>query len=233
MGILLVTATALEMQAALAGIVPAEKAASLAHSLSESESPVTSRQACGRTLFLLICGVGPVSAGLRLGFALGALSSESLSGILNLGLAGSYDTEKAPLGGIVGATCEIFPEFGLCIGSDIDAHGLNFAQTLTPMGEIFDRIPPFLPDTEGNGLSGFPEPAAPFLAQGLAGNKPSSGHAVIGGKPVRGSKWSRGVQPSWQRHKTFSHRNRDWPDGWGGTGSPLAGVWVPVVNKER
>ncbi len=149
MGILLVTATKLEMQAALAGLVPAEKAVALAHALSENKSPVTGIQACGHILFPLICGVGPVSAGLRLGVALEALRQSPVSGILNLGLGGSYDTRKAPLGSVVGATCEIFPEFGLRRGDAIDAHGLNFAQALTSMGEIVDRIPPeALPDAD-------------------------------------------------------------------------------------
>jgi futalosine hydrolase len=149
MDILLVAATPLEMQAALAGLMPVKKAVSLAESLAGPHMPVQRRAAPlavrGHRLFPLICGVGPVSAALHLGFALGSLRGRT-SGVLNLGVAGTYDEQAAPVGSVIAASAEIFPEFGLATETTTDPLGLGFAQSLTPDGPVFDRIPPLQPD---------------------------------------------------------------------------------------
>ncbi len=64
----------------------------------------------GRDWRLLLTGVGPVAAGVSLGRLLGA---GGLDGVVNMGLAGSFDLAGAPLGALVAATAETFPEYGL------------------------------------------------------------------------------------------------------------------------
>ncbi len=83
----------------------------------EQPTPLPSLSLPGCTLDLLVCGVGPVAAALALGRYLGR-NQESrrqppLRGILNLGIAGSYDTGAAPLGSLVLATEEVYPEYGV------------------------------------------------------------------------------------------------------------------------
>ena len=83
-------------------------------------------------------GVGPVAAGVSLGRLLGA---GGIDGVVNLGLAGSFDLAGAPLGSLVAATAEAFPEYGLRQeGTPPDPKGLGFPQ-ITITGEpIYDRI---------------------------------------------------------------------------------------------
>jgi len=92
----------------------------------------------GRDWRLLVTGVGPVAAGVSLGRLLGA---GGLDGVVNLGLAGSFDLAGAPLGALVAATAETFPEYGLRQeGTPPDPKALGFPQ-ITIAGEpIHDRI---------------------------------------------------------------------------------------------
>ena len=79
----------------------------------------------GREMLLLVTGVGPVSAALELGCALGRWN---IAGVVNIGLAGSFDAQRAPLGAAVIATAEAFPEYGVAHESEGAAScGLDFA----------------------------------------------------------------------------------------------------------
>ena len=86
-----------------------------------------------------ITGVGPVNAGMALGHLL-ALHRE-ITGVINLGLAGSFDLDRAPLGSCVLATEEIWPEYGLLGDDGIDAPGLGFAQWEHGGLRVVDRLP--------------------------------------------------------------------------------------------
>jgi futalosine hydrolase len=86
-----------------------------------------------------ITGVGPVNAGIALGHIL-ALHHE-ITGVLNLGLAGSFDLARAPLGSCILVTEEIWPEYGLLGDEGIDAPSLGFAQWEHGGLCIFDRLP--------------------------------------------------------------------------------------------
>jgi futalosine hydrolase len=86
-----------------------------------------------------ITGVGPVNAGIALGHLL-ALRHE-IAAVLNLGLAGSFDPARAPLGACTLVTEEIWPEYGLLGDAGIDAPGLGFAQWEYGGLRIFDRLP--------------------------------------------------------------------------------------------
>lgn len=104
----------------------------------------------GCTLDLLVCGVGPVASALALGRFLGreACRSGLPRGILNLGLAGSYDIEAAPLGSLVLATEEVYPEYGVRShpphpedGQEMLPLPLGFPQAEITGRKVFDRFP--------------------------------------------------------------------------------------------
>ena len=85
-----------------------------------------------------ITGVGPVNAGIALGHML-ALGCE-FTGVLNLGLAGSFDPARAHLGSCTLVTEEIWPEYGLFGDDGIDAPGLGFAQWEHGGLRVVDRL---------------------------------------------------------------------------------------------
>ena len=95
--------------------------------------------AIGPGLAACITGVGPVNAGIALGRIL-ALHPE-ITGVLNLGLAGSFDPIRAPLGSCTLVTEEIWPEYGLLGDDGIDAPGLGFAQWEHKGWRVVDRLP--------------------------------------------------------------------------------------------
>ena len=92
----------------------------------------------GRDLLVAVTGVGPVAAALSLGRLLGA---KTIGGVVNCGIAGSFDLTTAPLGGLVLATTETFPEYGLRGAQKTDARGLAFPQLTLDGRPVFDRLP--------------------------------------------------------------------------------------------
>lgn len=66
----------------------------------------------GLILEALVCGVGPVASALALGLALGRAPA-AFAGLINVGLAGSYDPASAPVGAMVLADGECLPEYGV------------------------------------------------------------------------------------------------------------------------
>ena len=112
--------------------------------------PPSALRLSGCTLDLLVCGVGPVASALALGRFLGRETCRSgpPRGILNLGLAGSYDIEAAPLGGLVLATEEVYPEYGVRPhpphpedGQETLPLPLGFPQAEIAGQKVFDRLP--------------------------------------------------------------------------------------------
>jgi futalosine hydrolase len=85
-----------------------------------------------------ITGVGPVNAGMALGRI---LALHRVMGVLHLGLAGSFDPARAPLGSCTLVTEEIWPEYGLLGDDGIDAPGLGFAQWEDGDPRVLDRLP--------------------------------------------------------------------------------------------
>lgn len=90
----------------------------------------------GCELELMLCGVGPVAAALNLGRRLGR--ERAPRGIVNFGIAGSYDIAAAPPGALVLASEEVFPEFGVWPhrGESGDPVPLPLS---FPQAEIFDK----------------------------------------------------------------------------------------------
>jgi futalosine hydrolase len=63
-----------------------------------------------------------------------------LAGVVNLGIAGSFDLDTAPLGGLVAAQTEIFPEYGLRTETGVTARGIAFPQAVVAGCDIYDRL---------------------------------------------------------------------------------------------
>jgi futalosine hydrolase len=106
--VVLAAATAQELAAALSW---AEGLHGL-DGLAQGE-PVPARIA-GRDWTLLVTGVGPLNAVLHLGLLLGSRPSgpKGVDGVVNLGIAGSFDLDRLPLGGVAVVKRETWPEYG-------------------------------------------------------------------------------------------------------------------------
>jgi len=84
----------------------------------------------GRQVLALATGIGVVNAAFELGRALaGPLNGQAVSGVLNLGVAGSFDLAAHPLGAVRLVNRECWPEYGLLAAGAVvaDAAGLGFA----------------------------------------------------------------------------------------------------------
>ena len=97
----------------------------------------------GATLYLAVCGVGPVAAALSLGRVLGMAGTRPslLHGALNLGIAGTYDVRVAPVGSVVLATGEAFPEYGIAMPEGVATEGFGFAQVTLASGPVYNSMP--------------------------------------------------------------------------------------------
>ena len=76
-----------------------------------------------RDVLALVTGVSVVKAALGLGRL---LEAENVTGLLNLGIAGSYDTDALSLGSVAVATGEAWPEYGLLSARGADARALGW-----------------------------------------------------------------------------------------------------------
>ncbi|WP_083634779.1 futalosine hydrolase [Desulfovibrio sp. DV] len=153
--LLLVLATAKEYRAALSG-------------LGAPPPPVPGETVLwrrgGRDFAVLVSGVGPVAAAMAVGRAIGrgqAMPGREPGGVVGLGIAGSFDLKTLPLGGIVTATAEIFPEYGLRQpdgAASADARGIAFPQTTIAGHDIYDCLP-LVPPAEAALAMGLTLPA--------------------------------------------------------------------------
>jgi len=126
-------------------------------------------------LVACITGVGPVNAGIALGRILAP--SHEIAGVLSLGLAGSFDPVRAPLGSCTLVTEEIWPEYGLLGDDGIDAPGLGFTQWEHGSLRIFDRLP-LRTDLADIGLQQ-PTDAMPGVSLTVAGVSASAKRAAM------------------------------------------------------
>ncbi len=170
MPIALVTATRMEMRHALMGLaglggLARDAGITFADAPQTADTPAGERHGAGtvrgvpetaalpargmaqirlaeRDVLLVVTGVGPVNAALEIGLALGARTD--ISGVVNLGVAGSFDTLAAPLAAPVAATREIWPEYGLADQEGfVDARAIGFPQwedPADPGGHIWDSV---------------------------------------------------------------------------------------------
>lgn len=92
----------------------------------------------GRRLLLLVTGIGPVNAAQSLGRALGA--TPTVAGVVNAGIAGSFDTARLPLLSVSVITEEVWPEFGLRTAEGVDPCGLGLPMGGTGSGKVWNRL---------------------------------------------------------------------------------------------
>lgn len=115
MSLLLTAATLTELVAAFPALAQKNLAE---HQLTDFTVGDTQWTAC-------ITGIGPINAGTALGIAL--TRCPHIHAVLNIGLAGSFDLTRAPLGSTIAVTEEIWPEYGLADDTGVDAAALGFA----------------------------------------------------------------------------------------------------------
>ena len=151
-GIILVTATAMEMQVVMQGLGLNEVAPEPGASLARRVRGIPVRFVCS--------GIGPLAAAFIMGCLAGegALSPARCRGVLSLGIAGTYARHIAPIGSVVMADAEIWPEYGLLSEHGVDPVALGFPL----MGKKDDVAPPPVWDTLAL------NPAAALAAMGLA-----------------------------------------------------------------
>lgn len=87
-------------------------------------------------------GVGPVNAALGMGMVLArcAAAGQQLRGVINVGLAGSFDLERWPLGSLHVVGEEIWPEYGLHDGRQVVAQAFSYPQWNDGRREVRDRL---------------------------------------------------------------------------------------------
>lgn len=136
MALAIVTATAKEMKAILAapGLCPDRP-----RPLPPAEGVWSQASLAGRDCYLLVTGIGIINAAWALGRLAG--KADDIEGVVNFGVAGSFDLDLLPLGAAAAVACEIWPEYGLANENGIDPRGLGFAlgkeSEKTP---VWDRI---------------------------------------------------------------------------------------------
>lgn len=134
--ILLCAATAAEMLAAVpAGALP----------YSEADLPLLKPVAfrLGKEGGLAcVTGVGPINAALGMGMVLAQCTAagQQLRAVINVGLAGSFDLGRWPLGSLQVVREEIWPEYGLHDGRQVVAQAFGFPQWSDGRQEVRDRL---------------------------------------------------------------------------------------------
>ncbi len=89
-----------------------------------------------------VTGVGPVNAALGMGIALAqcAAAGQQLRAVINVGLAGSFDLGRWPLGSLQVVREEIWPEYGLHDGRQVVAQAFGYPQWSDGRQEVRDRL---------------------------------------------------------------------------------------------
>lgn len=171
-----VFATVREMEAALAPLCAPPRCGRGGFALAELPGAGRSR--------VLVTGVSPVNAALSLGLFLGRCPDTT--GVVNLGVAGSFDLDILPLAAVALPQSETWPEVGLHDGEAVDARGIGIALAeqqgrrvwnavdLAPaaaaaaMGLALDPAWPRVASLTVAGVSGAPERAAVLHARHAA-----------------------------------------------------------------
>lgn len=89
-----------------------------------------------------VTGVGPINAALGMGIVLAqcAAAGQRLRAVIHVGLAGSFDLERWPLGALHVVGEEIWPEYGLQDGRQVVAQAFGFPQWSDGKREVRDRL---------------------------------------------------------------------------------------------
>lgn len=179
--LLLLAATAMELAAFL-------RHTSLA---MYSVTPPTAGQSILKdTCVLAACGVGPVNAALAAGRL---LERHAPRGVILVGIAGSFDTVRHPLGSVRLIVEEIWPEYGIAGARGVHARALGFPQAEIHGEPVWDRLAwDAMADASALGVNPSHIPAARGLT--VAG---------VTGTPRRAAAMARRFQPDLEHMEGF------------------------------
>ncbi|WP_031480623.1 futalosine hydrolase [Maridesulfovibrio frigidus] len=126
--ILFATATVKEMKAALGGVCK----------LPELEQGVAAPfDFAGKSGLLLVTGIGVINSA----FALGqTLAKHNVELVILAGVAGTFDPQRFPVCSACMVKTEIWPEYGLKVGKNIDAKGLGFCLAEVDNEKIWNTV---------------------------------------------------------------------------------------------
>ena len=114
------------------------------------DAPMPSEGACANGTWprgeclVLRTGVGPLAASFSIGILLGGLAAARFPlrlALLNVGLAGSFDLQAAPLRSLALADAECWPEYGVATSEGVDARALGFPMPAGHGEPVWDRLP--------------------------------------------------------------------------------------------
>ena len=134
MPLLLACATRTELRAVLPAGISIPDQAQAAHEVFP-HAPLTIH---GRPFLAVCTGVGPVAAAAVLGRALAR--RPEVSGGLQLGVAGSFDLDTAPMGGAFCVTRETWPEYGLAGADGVAPRGIGLPMAATAAGPVHETL---------------------------------------------------------------------------------------------
>lgn len=123
----------------------------------------------GRELVLCVTGLGVVNAALALGRV---LALPDIQGVVNMGVAGSFDLRSLPLGAVCVVRREIWPEYGLLGPDGVDPRGLGFSLGDADGEAVWDRLdldPRQAAERLDLGLSRFWPQAVSLTVSGVTG----------------------------------------------------------------
>ena len=126
--ILFVTATAKEMKAALGGVC----------SLPALKPGIPAEFSfAGKPGLLLVTGIGVINTSFALGHTLARYDTEL---VVLAGVAGTFAPDQFPVGSACSVKIEIWPEYGLKSGDEIDPRGLGFCLAEIDGRSVWDRV---------------------------------------------------------------------------------------------
>ncbi|MFZ5811341.1 MAG: futalosine hydrolase [Thermodesulfobacteriota bacterium] len=132
MALVLAFATSMELRAALPDI-PAAGGGGFHDPFPGEPFPVR-----GRPARALVTGIGPVACAAALGRALGA--RPHAAGVIQIGVAGSFDLARAPMGSAWVVTREVWPEYGLRGEDGVDPRGIRLPMAETGDGPVRESL---------------------------------------------------------------------------------------------
>lgn len=123
----------------------------------------------GRELVLCVTGLGVVNGALALGRV---LALPDIRGVVNMGVAGSFDLRALPLGAVCVVRREIWPEYGLLGPDGVDPKGLGLSLGDADGAAVWDRLdldPRQAAERLDLGLSRFWAQAVSLTVSGVTG----------------------------------------------------------------
>ena len=130
--LLFTAATKKELSSFIHGHIPGDS-----WLLSKAEAGLAVTTYRNKDVAFLITGIGLLNASHKLSVC---VTKYKITGVINIGIAGSFDLDSIGLGDICVAKREVWPEFGLLTDDTILPRGLGFAQATINGEKIWDTL---------------------------------------------------------------------------------------------